>query len=256
MDAAYTGQQIAERRKALGMTQKALAEKLHVTDKAVSKWERGINFPDLGLMESLASVLETTPACLLGLEDADRDALVSSITEISNEQVEEAQKELRFIGWCCIAIALLTGLVYWLFYDRDLRDLKLGYPLLNILTIALTGGGWYLLGKYGHLKALEPEDLGVFSIALIPLLILLGYQYLTGFSINTFWTVILMCCIAVGIQWYFCRIIRPFLGKALPAIAAMLYILWQLTDGYCPPEFWIPALVCCLVLFFCTRKKA
>ena len=59
MDAAYTGKEISERRKALGLTQKELAEKLHVTDKAVSKWERGINFPDLGLMENLAKVLDT-----------------------------------------------------------------------------------------------------------------------------------------------------------------------------------------------------
>lgn len=256
MDASYTGKQIAERRKALGLTQKALAERLHVTDKAVSKWERGLNFPDLGLMEALATALETEPAHLLGLEDADRDAVVSSITEISNEQLEDARKDLCIIGWACIFTALLTVLVYQLFYDRDLRELKLGYPLLNLLTVVLTGGGWHLLGKYGQLKPVEPEDLGVLSIALIPLLILMGSPYLTGHSFSTFWTVILMTGIAIGIQWYFCRILRPLFAKALPSVAALLYILWQLIDGYCPPEFWIPALFCCLVFILYTRKKA
>lgn len=51
MNAEYTGKKIAELRKNKDMTQKELAEKLHVTDKAVSKWERGVNFPDLELNE-------------------------------------------------------------------------------------------------------------------------------------------------------------------------------------------------------------
>lgn len=41
MDAAATGKRIAELRRQKGWTQKQLAEQLHVTDKAVSKWERG-----------------------------------------------------------------------------------------------------------------------------------------------------------------------------------------------------------------------
>ena len=41
MNKERLGTFIAENRKALGMTQKELAEKLHITDKAISKWERG-----------------------------------------------------------------------------------------------------------------------------------------------------------------------------------------------------------------------
>ena len=44
MDARYTGEQIAAARRAKGLTQKQLADALGVTDKAVSKWERG-EFP-------------------------------------------------------------------------------------------------------------------------------------------------------------------------------------------------------------------
>lgn len=43
MDVKKTGQLIAERRKELGLTQKQLAERLHVSDRAVSKWERGVS---------------------------------------------------------------------------------------------------------------------------------------------------------------------------------------------------------------------
>ncbi len=57
MDALYTGKVITEHRKELGLTQKELADKLGVTDKAVSRWENGMNFPDIALMDSLAQTL-------------------------------------------------------------------------------------------------------------------------------------------------------------------------------------------------------
>ena len=50
MDNTKTGMLIAERRRALGLTQDELAGKLHVTGKAVSKWERGLSFPGVDLL--------------------------------------------------------------------------------------------------------------------------------------------------------------------------------------------------------------
>lgn len=44
---------IANTRREVGLTQRSLAEKLHVTDKAVSKWERGLCYPDVTLSELL-----------------------------------------------------------------------------------------------------------------------------------------------------------------------------------------------------------
>ena len=49
MNAGKTGKLIAERRKAKGLTQKALAEQLGVTNKAVSKWETGQGMPDISI---------------------------------------------------------------------------------------------------------------------------------------------------------------------------------------------------------------
>ena len=48
---------ISSRRKELGMTQKDLADKLNITDKAVSKWERGIACPDTAVIPRLAQIL-------------------------------------------------------------------------------------------------------------------------------------------------------------------------------------------------------
>lgn len=60
MDTRKTGQLIAARRKELGLTQKQLAGQLNVSDRAVSKWERGAGFPDIALLEPLADVLGRT----------------------------------------------------------------------------------------------------------------------------------------------------------------------------------------------------
>lgn len=62
MDAKKIGLFIANQRKSLGLTQAELAEKLHVTDKAVSRWERGQGCPDINSIEPLADALEASIA--------------------------------------------------------------------------------------------------------------------------------------------------------------------------------------------------
>lgn len=57
MDYNHMGDLISSVRKSKNMTQKELADLLHVTDKAVSKWERGISCPDIGTLPALADIL-------------------------------------------------------------------------------------------------------------------------------------------------------------------------------------------------------
>lgn len=59
------GQFISELRKLKKMTQKDLADKLNITDKAVSKWERGLSCPDISLLSSIADILGVTTGELL-----------------------------------------------------------------------------------------------------------------------------------------------------------------------------------------------
>jgi len=95
MDAITVGKRIAEYRKARGLTQRELAERLHVTDGAVSKWERGINFPDLALLEPLAGALDIDVIVLLALEEASRQEIASAVTDISLEEKKKLIKEFR-----------------------------------------------------------------------------------------------------------------------------------------------------------------
>ena len=71
MDAKKTGQLICESRKQHGMSQKDLADILNVTDKAVSKWERGVSFPDISLLIPLSEALEISLYDLLSGGDRD-----------------------------------------------------------------------------------------------------------------------------------------------------------------------------------------
>ena len=60
------GKRIAERRKELGMTQDALAEKLSLSPQAVSRWENGWNLPDLENIGLIADALKVSPSALIG----------------------------------------------------------------------------------------------------------------------------------------------------------------------------------------------
>ena len=71
MDLSKIGKFIAECRKNKNITQRELAEKLLITDRAVSKWERGLSLPDAGIMLELCNILDITVNELLNGEKID-----------------------------------------------------------------------------------------------------------------------------------------------------------------------------------------
>ena len=81
MDVKRTGSFIAEMRKGKNMTQAELAAKLQVTDKAVSRWERGVGYPDITLLEPLAGQLGVTVLDILRGEKTFPDKMTGEETE-------------------------------------------------------------------------------------------------------------------------------------------------------------------------------
>ena len=69
MNLQKTGMYLAQKRKELGLTQKQLAEKLGMSDKSVSKWERGICLPDVSVYIELCNILGITINEFLAGED-------------------------------------------------------------------------------------------------------------------------------------------------------------------------------------------
>lgn len=112
MDANATGRFIAELRKQKGYTQKELAEKLMVTDKAISRWETGKGLPDTSLLKPLGDILGVSVGELLSgkrLEEAEmKDQADKMILESLNYSRRMAASMMKVILFM-IGIALMIS---------------------------------------------------------------------------------------------------------------------------------------------------
>lgn len=137
MDKKEIGHKILTMRKEAGMTQKELAEKLHVTDKAVSKWETSTHFPDISIMEDLSTALGISVVELLGLEHASSEEMIAEISSISLEEKILIVKEIRNRGW----LTIVLGIIIWfgmLYASKTLADNGL-FGLPQVFTIGMSG---------------------------------------------------------------------------------------------------------------------
>ena len=126
MNAEKTGALIAQMRREKNMTQKELAALLHVTDRAVSKWERGLSFPDISLLEPLADALGLT---LTELMDGERvqqpeetdERSLREILALSKAALRSETVKLRlFAASACVLALVLLGMgVYRLWNSPD-----------------------------------------------------------------------------------------------------------------------------------------
>lgn len=116
MDKELTGQFITELRKEKGLTQKQLAESLNVTDKAVSKWERGLSFPDISMLEPISRVLDISIMELLEgkrqdanetLTKEEAQRIIDLSVELSDEELRRKKERSRFIIIILVVLFLL-----------------------------------------------------------------------------------------------------------------------------------------------------
>ena len=175
MDNIKFGEMIAVMRKENEMTQKELAEKLRVTDKAVSKWERGKGYPEITLLPLIADVLGITASELLNGErynggsepPAENEALVSDIIEFADKvsKFNTSGTMITLISMIFILagfICLLCNFVINRTFNWSL------YPVGAMLLVWLTVAPWFLLTKHRPILSFA-----AFSISLIPYLFLI-----------------------------------------------------------------------------------
>lgn len=123
---AVFGEFLASLRKEKGYTQKELAEKLFVSDKAVSKWERALSMPDISLLMPLADLLGVSVTELLegrrlekdsGMEVERVEVLVQKALALSEDTPEKKRAragERAAVFGGCVLFALLELLIGWL----------------------------------------------------------------------------------------------------------------------------------------------
>lgn len=114
MDQIKTGKFIASLRKEQGLTQAVLAEKLGITDRAVSKWETGKCLPDAAIMPELCKILGISVNELLAGEiiamDDYKEIAEKNLAEgvrMENEKNKLLTKAEEFIGWLGVAVSFI-----------------------------------------------------------------------------------------------------------------------------------------------------
>ena len=109
MDLIKIGKYIAGKRKSLGMTQRQLAEKLGMSDKSVSKWERGVCLPDVSVYKELCSILGISLNEFLAGEDIAQENMIqkseTNIIEVIRDNINK-QKCLKVMKCILLVIAI------------------------------------------------------------------------------------------------------------------------------------------------------
>lgn len=111
MDLVKIGTYIASKRKALGLTQKQVAEQLGMSDKSVSKWERGICLPDVSVYLELCEILGITINEFLAGEDISQENLPAKSEDNLIQVTQDSQHRQRRLKRVIATLVALTLLV-------------------------------------------------------------------------------------------------------------------------------------------------
>lgn len=180
MDAQKLGAFIATTRKEKGMTQRELAERLNVTDKAISKWERGLGLPDIKMIEPLSKVLGVTILDIMRGERSSQEMIpTDQVSQVLSNTIDLAthhrKVEQRNTAIACLAVAVLGASVL-LIDNRGLFAFLMFYlpifvmPGVGIVLLISSFRRWrkklpYTLSLlFGILGILAPLALQLFLI--------------------------------------------------------------------------------------------
>ncbi|MBR4863033.1 MAG: helix-turn-helix transcriptional regulator [Oscillospiraceae bacterium] len=110
MDQTKIGKFIAMRRKHVNLTQMQLAEKLGITDKAISKWERGIAMPDTAIMLELCDILNITVNELLSGEKIDMENNNQRNEQLLLDMAKELEAKNKTI-WTSMSAIMIVSII-------------------------------------------------------------------------------------------------------------------------------------------------
>lgn len=179
------GAYICRRRKELGLTQKEFAQRLFVTDSAVSKWERGLSYPDITLLQSICQVLQISEKELLSAsEDTE-----GRRTERLAAKYLRLTRNYRLIQYILYGLAALVCLV------------------VNIAVRHTVSWFWIVLAA----------ELIAASLTLLPALApdgRRGLYALGGFTLSLL-LLLMVCCLYTGGDWFFVAAAAVLFGLAL-----------------------------------------
>ena len=153
MDKESFGSFIAKLRRERKMTQQELAGQLHVTDRAVSKWERGLSYPDVTLLEPLAAALGTGVETLLTGQTTEtaptetESAALRSVLAISGEERRQRRRRMTRCAVLAAVLVLVGALLAAMQHNGRLlvgeRSVSPdGAMTMTVYRTSLLGGGF------------------------------------------------------------------------------------------------------------------
>lgn len=192
MDAQVFGGFIQQRRKELGLSQAQLAETLHVTAKAVSRWERGVGFPDIKLLEPLADALGITIVELMQSKMIEEDLPRETAAELVSDTVNTIRKQgelsrkrklILYAGYSLIFIVYCFLYLLGQMYDFEPRWVGAVLVVIAIfvwhwgsraLYCLLTGEAFFKKVEYTKQERIAHTVFGVALFVLMAAVILFG----------------------------------------------------------------------------------
>ena len=148
---------LTEQRKKKGYTQKDLAQRLFVSDKAVSKWERGMSMPDVSLLIPLADILDVSVTELLEgrqieksveLDTSQVEDLVKRVLTISDETPEKVKRQRMkhglIFGGCLFVVLFEVVILHLLGYTLH-QFVENSLFVLELLSVIFGVYFWFFV---------------------------------------------------------------------------------------------------------------
>lgn len=176
---------ICQRRKELGLTQKEFAKKLYVTDSAVSKWERGLAYPDISLLQSICEILQISEKELLS---ASEDTEGRRAEQLARKYLR-LTRNYRIIQYVLYGLALLVCFI------------------TNLAVQHTLSWFWIVLTSLGVAA----------SLTLLPALVREEYRglwTLAGFTASLL-LLLLTCCLYSGGDWFIIAAVSVVFGMSV-----------------------------------------
>jgi transcriptional regulator with XRE-family HTH domain len=186
------GEYIYKKRTEIGLTQKEFAEKLFITESAVSKWERGLSYPDITLVSEISKILSVS----------EHELLTASVDVEARNSKKLALKYIRLVNQyknilsIIYAASLVTCFICNLAVQHNLS--------------------WFFIVLLSELVAI--------SLTLVPVMVQerKGLYTIGSFTASLI-LLLMVCCIYTGGNWFFISVVSVLFGLTLIFLPYLLH---------------------------------
>lgn len=177
MNKEKTGKMIRQARIDKGYTQSELGDLIGVSNKAISRWENGETFPDIGVIEPLAQMLELRIQDIItGTKDSDQDTAITEVVRVAKMQGKEKMRKLVENGVAIVMLCYLLLKGGFVFQGKVVDCMT--YVELAVVLILLTAK--YIMDH--RTKAAKFDRFGKWMVAIS---IISGVYMIAGMFVNT-----------------------------------------------------------------------